>query len=137
MISDDSKKAILEHWALRPPGISYAPASEAELQDFEGIHGKIPDDFRWFLQSCGSGVIGSEWIDGIDNLYSSHTKFHSEAQIPNGWKTSEMFIIGWDGCGSPIGIMPVGTVVVEYPNLDGVHCLALSLEEFILKGITD
>lgn len=137
MISEVSKKAILELWARRPVGISYPPASEADLVDFEGIHGKIPDDFRWFLKHCGSGVIGSEWIDGIDDLYSSHSKFYSETQIPNGWKTSELFIIGWDGSGNPIGLMPDGQVVVEDHNFGGVHRLSETLEDFILTGITD
>jgi hypothetical protein len=135
VISDTSKLTILDRWQKREAGISYRPASEMELFDFESIHGPIPEDFRWFLQYCGSGVIGSEWIDGIDDLYSSHTKFHVECQHPQGWKTREMFIIGWDGSGNPIGIMPNGTVVTEDHNFGGLHTLSPTLEAFILAGL--
>ena len=93
MISDASKRSIVERWQERPDGISYPPATKAELDDFESIHSRIPDDFRWFLECCGSGVLGSEWINGIDDLYASHTKFDAECQLPNGWKTREMFIM--------------------------------------------
>ena len=135
MISDASKRSIVERWQERPDGISYPPASKIDLDDFESIHGKIPDDFRWFLECCGSGVIGSEWIDGIDDLYASHTKFHAECQIPDGWKTHEMFIIGWDGGGNPIGIMLDGAVVAEDHDFGGLHTLSPSLEAFILAGL--
>lgn len=46
-----------------------------------------------------------------------------------------MFIIGWDGGGNPIGIMPDGAVLAEDHNFGGIHTLLPSLEEFILAGL--
>lgn len=132
----DSKSKIVDLWKIRPDGTKCEPASESELQDFEEKHSKIPDDYRWFLAECGSGVVGSEWLDGIDDLFSSHQKFREESSLPGGWNTKELFLIGWDGSGSPIGLLPSGAVVVEYPNIPEAEILAESLEAFLVAGLT-
>ncbi|WP_076459878.1 SMI1/KNR4 family protein [Marinobacterium stanieri] len=78
MISEESKKIILEIWKAREPGISYPPASKEQIEDFEDVCREVPEDYKWFLLNCGGGVIGSEWVDGIDELHSTHTKFDEE-----------------------------------------------------------
>ena len=123
-MTSELKSKIVDLWKIRPDGIRCSPASEADLQNFETEHYKIPDDYRWFLAKCGSGVVGSEWLDGIDDLFSSHAKFQKESSLPEGWKTPDLFLIGWDGLGSPIGVLPDGFVVVEHPNISEVEVLA-------------
>ena len=97
MLTKEVKDEIEVLWKARPAGMTYPPASEHELSDFEAKHQTIPDDFRWFLSQCGSGVVGSEWLDGIDDLFASHQKFHEECTMADGWCVKEMFLIGWDG----------------------------------------
>ena len=135
MISEESKKTILEFWKAREPGISYPPASEKQIEDFEGVCRAIPEDYRWFLLNCGGGVIGSEWVDSIDELHSTHTKFDEECAIENGWTIGNSFIIGWDGSGSPIAIDPEGKIIVEWEADSEVYQLASSLEEWLLNGL--
>ena len=113
----------------------YPPAEEKAVQQFEESFGPIPEPFRWFLLKCGGGVIGSEWIDGIEQLPQSHRKFQRE-QGPGGWRMSEAFVIGWDGAGNPIAIdRASGTVVSEDHNFSGAHVLASSFEQFIENGL--
>jgi hypothetical protein len=102
---------------------------------FESKYGPIPPDFRWFLAECGGGVVGSEWVDGIEALGETHAKFASE-RGPDGWSLSETFIIGWDGAGNPFGIHgPTGSVMVEDHNSGEVHALAPSFEVFLRRGL--
>ncbi len=47
---------------------------------------------------------------------------------------NEFFIMGWDGWGNPYGIhTQTGEVVFEDHNFGGVHVMAASFEEFLLK----
>ena len=129
----------LEHlssaWHSRPSSMRYAPATEAQLVEFEETHGPIPAKFREFLSVLGGGVVGSEWIDGIEQLRETHRKFQDE-RSSNGWSLSETFIIGWDVTGNPMGIdAKTGAVVVEDHTFGGIHVLAPSFEEFLRRGL--
>lgn len=135
MISEESKKRILEFWKARDPGISYPAVSEEKIKDFEEVCREIPEDYKWFLLNCGGGVIGSEWVDEIDELSETHKKFDQECAIENGWTIGHCFIIGWDGSGSPIAIDPEGRVIVEWEADSGVYQLAPSLEKWLLDGL--
>jgi hypothetical protein len=113
----------------------YPLAEEKAVQQFEEHFGPIPEPFRWFLLKCGGGVVGSEWIDGIEQLPRSHRKFQRE-QGPDGWRMSAAFVIGWDGAGNPIAIdTTAGTVVTEDHNFGGVRVLASSFEQFVANGL--
>jgi len=49
-------------------------------------------------------VVGSERVDGIEELTRTHQKFTAESKIPSGWRMKDVFVIGWDGAGNPFGI---------------------------------
>ncbi len=70
-MDDDTKQRIIEaYWSL-PEDLRQSPATEQQLRAFEAAFGPIPPDYRWFLRTCGGGVVGSERIDGIDELVAS------------------------------------------------------------------
>jgi hypothetical protein len=137
MMHPTSRALILELWLARPDEIRYAPATEDALGFFEKEFGPIPEDFRWFLAACGGGVVGSEWIDGIEQLAGSHRK-HLGEKKPDGWRAN-FFLIGWDGAGQPFGIdRATGEIVVEPEGSDTeVERLSPSIEAFLLKGLID
>ncbi len=136
MFSEETKRLIAAHIAALPEDLRESAATEDQIAEFESVHGKIPDDFCWFLQNCGSGVFGSEYVDGISKLSKGNEKFKRESGPPRGWTLKDFFLIGWDGSGNPFGIdLKTGEVVVEDHNFGGIHRLAGSLEEFMLKGI--
>lgn len=136
MFSPTTKQKIEQHIAAMPESLRCDPASEEQLREFEAIHGEIPADYRWFLLACGGGHFGAEVIDDIGRLTKSHAKFKREFGPPRGWTMRDVFIIGWDGAGNPFGIeRSTGRVLVEDHNFGGIRELALSLEEFMLKGV--
>jgi hypothetical protein len=126
--------SLVSEWHLLPAEVRSAPASEEALAEFERAHGPIPAEYRQFLGQCGGGPVGNEWIDGIDKLAATHTKFRRESG-PSGWRNSNVFVIGWDGGGNPIGIDAAGAVVVEDHNFGGVHMRAPSFAAFLEKGL--
>jgi len=136
MFSPDTKKKIQEHIEAMPEAMRCEPATEQQLCEFETTYGAIPEDYRWFLLTCGGGHFGAEEVDDIVDLTRSHAKFHREFGQPRGWTMQDVFIIGWDGSANPFGIeTTTGRVVVEDHNFGGIHELAPSLEEFMLRGI--
>jgi len=126
--------SLVSEWLSLPAEVRRAPASLEQLEEFERAYGPIPLGYRQFLQHFGGGPVGSEWIDGIEQLAESHNKFRRECG-PNGWRNSQAFVIGWDGGGNPIEIDVAGAVVVEDHNSGDVHRLAASFEEFLAKGL--
>lgn len=121
-----------------PEGLRYPLASESELRAFEVVHGAIPADFRWFLAECGGGVVGSEWVDGIAQLSQTHRKFEAESSLAHGWTLKDVFVIGWDGSGNPIGIhRNSGKVLVEDHNGGGIEEWAPSFESFLKSKLLD
>jgi hypothetical protein len=136
MLSADAKQKIQDHIDSMPDALRCEPATEQQLQDFEASFGQIPADYRWFLQTCGGGYFGPEHVDDILRLAQSHVKFRREFGAPRGWAMTGVFVIGWDGFGNPFGIeTATGRVVVEDHNFGGVHELAPSLQEFMLRGV--
>jgi hypothetical protein len=136
MLSPDAKQKIQEHIAAMPEELRPAPANEQELHEFEATYGPIPEDYRWFLLTCGGGHFGAEEVDDIARLAWSHAKFKREFGPPHGWTMRDVFVIGWDDAGNPFGIeLNTGRVVVEDHNFGGIHELAPSLEEFMLRGV--
>ncbi len=119
-----------------PESLRREPATEQELREFEESYCAIPSDYRWFLLTCGGGHFGAEEVYDITELAKSHAKFRREFGPPRGWTMRNVFIIGWDGSGNPFGIeAATGRVVVEDHNFGGIHELAPSLEEFMLRGV--
>ncbi len=134
MLSPTAKQKIQQHIAAMPESLRRAPATEQQLREFEAAYGVVPADYRWFLLTCGGGHFGSEEVDGIVELAKSHAKFRREFGPPRGWTMRDVFIIGWDGSANPFGIeATTGRVVVEDHNFGGIHELATSLEEFMLR----
>ncbi len=125
---------IAAHRAL-PEDIRSAPATIEELAAFESNFGPIPPAYRWYLEHCGGGVAGSEWLDDIHRLAKSHRKFQNECG-EGGWTLRDVFIIGWDGGGNPFGISTkTGEVVVEDHDFGGIHVLAPSFETFLARSM--
>jgi hypothetical protein len=136
MFSTETKQKIQKHIAAMPESLRREPATEQELAAFEGIYGPIPEDYRWFLLTCGGGHFRAEEVDDIVRLTESHAKFKREFGPPRGWTMRDVFIIGWDGSGNPFGIETItGRVVVEDHNFGGIYELAPGLEQFMLRGI--
>ena len=136
MFSPDAKKKIQEHIAAMPESMRCEPATEQQLREFETIYGAIPEDYRWFLLASGGGHFGSEFVDDIFDLAKSHAKFRREFGPPRGWTMRDVFVIGWDGFANPFGIeIATGRLLVEDHNFGGIHEVAPSLEEFMLRGV--
>ncbi len=107
-----------------PDDCRSAPATAEKLATFEKEFGAIPEDYRWYLANCGGGVIGSEWIDSIEDLPSTHRKVR-EGQRKGFHRIARFFPIGWDGWGNAYGYdLDSGRIVFEDHNCGGVHELA-------------
>jgi hypothetical protein len=134
VVSDLESRIIAAHRAL-PEDIRSAPATADELAAFEAQLGPIPAVYRWYLAHCGGGVAGSEWLDDIGKLAESHRKFERESG-EGGWRMRDVFIIGWDGAGNPIGISTkTGEVLVEDHNFGGIHVVAPSFHGFLARAM--
>lgn len=120
MNPNEQQEIISAHNAL-PDGCKFDRATDKQLADFEAEFGTIPSDYRWYLLSCGGGVIGSEWVDGINELRETHNKFRQERDAGN-WTLQNFFPIGWDGAGNPFGFdLDSGAIVSEDHNFGGTH----------------
>lgn len=84
---------------------------------------------NWLIQT-GGGPVGSDWLDGIDELIKSQEKLRSEP-----WSISG-FVIGWDGAGNPIVIAQNGEIKTEDHNFGGVHVLASNFNELLAKHVS-
>src|SRR5262249_31235558 len=134
-MNEELRRSFIEAWHSLPIAVRSAPATEEQLRQFESSFGAIPEDFRWFLTTCGGGPVGSEWVDDIERLTESHRKFRGEAG-PGGWTMKGVFIIGWDGNGNPFGIeLSTGKLLVEDHDIGGIHQLAESFENFLVSGL--
>ncbi len=128
MTAEEQKRISEFHFAL-PEGCRSKPASLEEVAAFEAEFGPIPDDYRWYLITCGGGVIGSEWVDDIRELRATQRKFREEE-----WPVPDGFPIGWDGSGNPMIIdRTSGRLLVPDHDFGGVHDLAPSFADLVLK----
>lgn len=127
---------LIAAWSERSRDIRHPPASEPQLAAFEARFGRIPPVFRWFLETCGGGVIGSDWVDGIEQLTLTHEKFRAESARATGWRMTDVFVIGWDGAGNPFGIdLNTGRLLVEDHHFGGIHEVAPSFEAFLASDL--
>jgi hypothetical protein len=129
-----SWKSMRTTWESLPADVRYRRASSSQLEAFERTHGPIPREYRTFLLEFGGGVVGSEWVDGIEQLPNTQRKFRSE-QASGGWAMRDVFVIGWDGAGNPMAIGQTGAVVVEDHNFGGVHELGPSFLAFLAERL--
>ncbi len=126
------KQRIVDAFYALPDGCRHPAASEDELAAFEADFSSIPAEFRWFLADCGGGAVGSDWVDGIDELRDSHRKFDTESSADGGWTMRDVFVIGWDGSGNPFGIhTTTGKLVVEDHGFGGIYHMANSFSDFL------
>jgi len=131
-----SRQRVLAAWSEQIEDILHPPATDEQIEQFEREFGPIPADYRWFLQVCGGGVVGSEWVDNIHQLIATHAKFRAESIPEDGWSMKDVFIVGWDGGGNPFGIdARTGKVLVEDHTFGGIHEMAPSFEHLLLAGI--
>ncbi len=125
------------HLAL-PLDCRHAAASEEEIQAFEKQWGPIPLDYRWYLLTCGGGVIGCEWIDGIKQLPETHLKFSTE-KAAGYFSLQDFFPIGWDGAGNPYGFdLKSGTMIAEDHQGSGIFHEANNFFDLLcVKGLIE
>jgi len=135
MITEKNKKAIEKIWYSRKGDLSNTVANDIEIEGFINRYGEIPEDYLWFIKTCGGGVVGSEWIDGITDLHSTHDKFNKECNIPNGYTIGDSFVIGWDGAGNPIAIHPDGKVISQWHDSGDIVVLSESFEKWLQVGL--
>lgn len=129
---------IMAAWRELPGEVRHAPATRAQVAAFVKEFGPIPPDFKWFLENCGGGPVGSEWVDDIEELAETHRKFTKESAIPSGWTMKDVFIIGWDGGGNPFGIQSVtGKILVEDHDFGGIHEVAQSFAAMLASRLVD
>lgn len=120
------------HFEL-PEDCRHEPASPEDLAVFESEFGTIPPDYRWYLAECGGGVIGSEWIDSIDELPTTHRKVR-EGQGRGFYRIVRFFPLGWDGFGNAYGYeLETGHIVMEDHNFGGVHEVATDFYDLLCK----
>lgn len=120
------------HFEL-PEACQRQPALAEDLAAFEKEFGDIPPDYRWYLAECGGGVIGSEWIDGIEELAATHRKVR-EGQRRGFYTVAHFFAVGWDGAGNPYGYdLGSGRIVTEDHNFGGIHELATDFYGLLCK----
>ena len=132
-MDEATKNRMIEGWQTLPDSVKRHLATEQQLHEFEATFGPIPPEFRWFLQTLGGGPVGSQWVDGIDELPATHKKFASESDF---WRMTGVFLIGWDGGGNPYGIeRTTGKLLVEDHDFGGIHEMAPSLESFLTKRL--
>jgi hypothetical protein len=125
---------LIDEWKTQILASARYPAAlEAQIEQFESERGPVPKEYRTFLLLGGGGAVGSEWLDGIAQLPSSHAKFVRECG-QNDWVTT-MFLSGWDGSGAPLGIDDTGAIVVEHEGGDLVR-LAPSFHLFLQSALT-
>jgi hypothetical protein len=120
------------HFEL-PQDCRSEPASAEDLAAFEEKCGTIPPDYRWYLSDCGGGVIGSEWIDDIDELAYTHRKVRA-GQCRGFYRIPHFFPLGWDGAGNPYGYdLDTGKIVTEDHDFGGIHEVAADFYELLSK----
>jgi len=92
---------------------------------------KVSDEtyIQWLAETNG-GLIISNWYDGIDELQDSQDKLASEP-----WNIKS-FVIGWDGSGNPIALLPDNSIHVEYANLGGTQQLAKDFAQLLKQGVS-
>ncbi len=130
------RQRIVAAWSKRLESVRSPPATEEQLTTFERKFGPIPAEFRWFLEECGGGVVGSEWVDGIDELGETHAKFLAESDSERGWRMKGVFVIGWDAGGNPFGVhLESGRILVEDHDFGGIHELAPAFAVFLEHGL--
>jgi len=128
MISEHKTKIVGIHVKL-PSDCRSDPASLDSINAFEKEYGTIPEQYRWYLHECGGGVVGSEWVDDIENLKKSHRKFREEEG-----DMIYSFIFGWDGGGNPLLIdRESGRVFTRDHDFGGTHAIAESFMSFYLN----
>jgi hypothetical protein len=132
-MSPSQQRQIKDAHLELPIDCRHPKASPEDLAAFERDFGPIPPDYRWYLAECGGGVIGSEWIDGIEELRSTHSKVR-EAQKRGFYRIPQFFPVGWDGAGNPYGYdLETGHIVSEDHNFGGVHELATDFYDLLCK----
>ncbi|MFN9718967.1 MAG: SMI1/KNR4 family protein [Planctomycetota bacterium] len=133
-VDDSKRQQIGDAFAALTEACEYSVATASDLFAFESAFVPIPDDLRWF-PAVRRGTIGSEWVDGIDELVDTHRNFRSEFHIRNGWTMHGVFVIGWDGAGNPFAIETVtGEILVEDRNFGGIYEMSPSFAESLERG---
>ena len=132
-MTPSQQRQIKEAHLELPKDCRRTPALQEDLAAFEKEFGPIPADYRWYLAECGGGVIGSEWIDGIEELAATHRKVR-EGQTRGFYRIARFFPLGWDGFGNAYGYnLDTGHIVTEEHNLGGVHEVASDLYDLCCK----
>ncbi|HSG41844.1 MAG TPA: hypothetical protein VLA72_01705 [Anaerolineales bacterium] len=81
------------------------------------------------LFKLGGGSIGSDWLDGIDEVQQSQEKLKSEPWTISG------FVFGWNGAGNPLVLENNGAIITEDHNFGGTRNVANSFDELLAMNV--
>lgn len=130
--------AIEEEFQACPEAFG-GPVSIQEVEQAEKeLQMKLPESFKQFLQSYGSGGVGevivlglreAEWVS-MPSFVEQSLRFRTI--LPKGYEN--FVVIGIDGAGNPVGFSDSDGGIISFDfDFGGDKWVASSLEEYIEK----
>ncbi|MCG7874426.1 MAG: SMI1/KNR4 family protein [Candidatus Thiodiazotropha lotti] len=116
---------IIENYKQQYQGSYNGAVNEEAVDEVLSQFSVTNESYRNWLIQTGGGPIGSDWLDGINELEQSQEKLKNEPWAISG------FVIGWDGAGNPIVINSNGEIITEDHNFSGAHKMASSFNELL------
>jgi len=127
---------LTDRYATWPEGVG-GPVAEPDIKDAESrLQIKFPDDYRRFLLTFGSGIVGSlpvfglnEPPYGVDHLVTDASERY-RGELPAGF---EKFVaVSVDLGGNPIGFLPESPTIICFDHdFGGGRDVASSFTEFL------
>ena len=121
---------IIENYKQQYQGAFNGAISEEAVDEILSKFNITNESYRNWLIQTGGGPIGSDWLDGINELTQSQEKLKNEPWVISG------FVIGWDGAGNPIVLDGNGEILTEDHNFGGVHKVASSFNELLATHVS-
>ena len=120
----------------RTPGRSVScPATDEQLRDFEA---KVGPSRQTSVGSSRPSVVVPSARSGSTTSTDSSSPIRNSTRSSGhrGWTMGGVFVVGWDGTGNPYGIeLETGRMLVEDHNFGGIHEMASSFEDFLVRGL--
>ena len=134
MLSPDAKAKIEAHLAKFPIAVRERAATEAELREFEAAFGAIPDDYRWLLVAAVAAWLARSELTASRSLPSLTPSFAASLDRHAVGRCEMFSLLAGMVAVNPFGIeQSSGRILVEDHDFGGIHEMAASLQEFILR----
>jgi len=121
---------IINSYKQQYQGAFNGAVSEEAVDEVLSQFSITNESYRNWLIQTGGGPIGSDWLDGVNELKQSQEKLKNEP-----WSISG-FVIGWDGAGNPIALNNNDEIITEDHNFGGVHKMASSFNELLASHVS-